>query len=215
MSKAQHFAYFELLKASRDPIIPFLQKQAGDAFVHFNPAHQDAFLERLSEADWSVIAGRFNAAGQGVRDVLDDCRLFTIVQNPIDRFYAAYREACTLKMHPLNAVYTNMSLAEAAQYCIDQQLDYGRNSQCKVLSGGQAETAAEALALGRDRFDLIITTEQVQTLFDYLQQAGLASGRRPSLKIPTPSIRTVDRKTLESVLSQALAEDMALYKALN
>lgn len=214
MSTAEHFAYFELLKVSDDPIIPFLEKQAGDAFVHFNPAHQTTFLDRLSKGDWTLIAGRFNAANQGVRNILDTCRLFTIVQDPIERFYVAYIEARSVKTHPLNALYSDFSLSEAAQYCIDQRLDYGRNSQCQILSGGYADTAAEALAIGQERFDLIVTPGQTRTLIDYLKKEGLVSGRRASLKVRAPSIRNEDRKELMNVLSDALAEDISLYRAL-
>lgn len=67
----QHFAYFELLKSQNDPVLPFLEQVAGDGYVHFNPAHQPAFLGHLSANEWSVIAGRFNAAHPGAKNVLE------------------------------------------------------------------------------------------------------------------------------------------------
>ncbi|MCP4825711.1 MAG: hypothetical protein GY892_16605 [Shimia sp.] len=193
-----------------------LEKVAGDSYVHFNPAHQATFLAQLESQDWSLIAGRFNAADQGVRDVLGSCKLFTIVQNPIERFYASYLEARAVKTHPLHEKYSSMSAIEAAQYCIDEGLDYGRNSQCQAISGGEALDANTALEIGKARFELIVTTGQTRSLVEYLGKAGFIQGRRkPALRLRSSTLRSADRKALTATLKEAVAEDMRLFKALS
>lgn len=215
MSKINHYAYFELLKSAADPVLPLLEKVAGDSYVHFNPAHQAAFLAQLESQDWSLIAGRFNAADQGVRDVLGSCKLFTIVQNPIERFYASYLEARAVKTHPLHEKYSSMSATEAAQYCIDEGLDYGRNSQCQAISGGEALDADAALDAWANVFSFVGCTDKPTQVLGFLKQENVLSAKsRAKLKIKAPYIRKADRDALRSVLEPAVSEDLQLYEAV-
>ncbi|WP_299421881.1 hypothetical protein [uncultured Shimia sp.] len=215
MSKIDHYGYFELLKSTDDPVLPFLEKVTGDGYVHFNPAHQVAFLERLDSKHWTLIAGRFNAADQGVREVLNGCKLFTIVQNPIERFYASYQEARTVRTHPLYEKYSNMSAVEAAQYCIDEGLDYGRNSQCSALTAGAQSTAAAALESWADAFSFVACADKPIQLLNFLKQEGVLPAKsRAKLKIKAPYIRKGDRDALRTALEPAVAEDLQLYEAV-
>jgi hypothetical protein len=139
--------------------------------------------------------------------------MFTVLQDPLERFYASYSEARSLEGHPLYETFSTMNVAEAAQYCIDQGFDYGRNSQCSALCGGQGDTAEAAIAAMQERFGYVCTTDQIGTLTGYLKKLGLIPPRnRVKLKFKTPYIRRADRKVLSETLTQAVAEDLKLYQ---
>jgi hypothetical protein len=213
------FAYLEFVKASAPFLISDFNDHLGPKVIPFFPSRQEAFVDMVTGRSWSLIWGRFSAAQQAARQQFENCLRFTVIQDPVDRFAAAYEDARAEKSHPQHSLFTGFSIAEAARWTRDNKTDYGRNSQCSGLligQGAKTADAAHALAFCEKSFAFTGTTEQLPALLKFLQTHNLIAPNVTALApAKTPALSARTRAALHAILSDVTDEDRKLFEHLS
>lgn len=212
----ERLVHFHLAKTAGKSLLAAMRDHLGDAAVSFNPSQQEAFRTRIRGEKWKVISGHLSGAHGPIRNRLRRrYEFFTVLRDPIDRFYSAYNYIRKTPMSGLHDLFNTMSPVDAARYSVENSLDFGRNSQCSgiIWSSDIPATADNARAAINDRYAFVCTLEQMDELGTFLSERGLISGPRAIPHINKTAI--MDSRIyadLTEVLGISTKEDMALYQ---
>ncbi len=208
--------HFHLAKTAGKSLLKSIRDHIGDEAVSFNPAKQDEFRNRLQAGNWTMVSGHLSGAHSPVRYRLKHrYRFFTVLRHPVDRFYSAYNYIRRTNVSQLYQLFNDISAVEAARYCVEKRLDYGRNSQCSgvIWDSGLAPTFQNALDAINERYAFVCTLDQMHDLGHFLCERGLikAADTIPHVN-KTQSMDAGLRQELTEVLYDATSEDAHLYQ---
>ena len=208
--------HFHLAKTAGKSLFAAMHAHLGDALVSFNPQRQDAFRDRLRARDWKVVSGHLSGAHAPVRNrLLRRYPFFAVLRDPIDRFHSAYHFIRRTKVSGLHATFNAMDAPAAARYCVAEQIDYGRNSQCSGLIWAETQdiSCPNALAAIDARFAFVCTIEQMADLAAFLHERRMIAD--PAAIPHVNATRPMDpelRAELTQILGDATAEDHKLHR---
>lgn len=208
--------HFHLAKTAGKSLLKSIREHIGDQAVSFNPAKQEQFRDRLRQGNWKLISGHLSAGHSPVQNRLKNrYQFFTVLRNPVDRFHSAYNYIRQTQVSKLYELFNDMSPIEAARYCVEKKLDYGRNSQCSgvIWDPSMKPTFEHAMMAIDDRYAFVCTLEQMRDLGQFLYQNDMI---KTADAIPhVNKTREVDvnlRKELAEVLKGSTSEDFRLYQ---
>lgn len=212
------FAFLEFAKTQSPFLFPELFDFLGPKCVHFNPAHQEKFVDTVAVKNWSVLWGRFSAAHTPVRDILEKCNRFTVIQNPIDRFVSSYFEARASTKHPLHQEFSKRALLDACRWATQNQIDVGRSSQTSgILTSckGAPDDLGNMSDFCKRNLVFCGTVDQLPELLSFLKAAELVAPNLPDIKpADVPAIDAAERADLGEILFPAAEHDFDLFQDL-
>lgn len=208
--------HFHLAKTAGKSIFSAMHDYLSDAAVNFAIRKQEKFIDKLRDINWKVVSGHFSGAHSKTRNVLFNYPRFTILRDPVGRFYSGYRYTRLTKESGLHGTFSNMSPEEAAVFCVENKLDYGANSQCSGIIWREDElknTAENALDIIDRRYAFVATIEQIPKAARFMAEAGLIRSTEsiPLLNKTNPLPIHLHQKLTE-ILSPNVNEDAKLHR---
>lgn len=212
----RRLVHMHLSKTAGKSLFTAMQSHLGPLAKNFSPLQQEEFLKALEHQEWRVVSGHFSAANSAVRKQLHGQEMFTILRDPIERFYSAYNFIRKTPGAANHRLFMTMTPIEAAWHCLEQKLDYGRNSQCSGVIWDAREpekTAATALRQIERRYAFVATLEQMPRVGEFLAEVGLIADKAAiSHANRTQALDPGLRNVLADILGDSTAEDNKLHK---
>jgi hypothetical protein len=208
--------HFHLAKTAGKSLLESMRGHLGDKVVSFNPSKQEEFRDRLRNRDWQVISGHLSGAHSHVRFRLKNrYRFFTVLRDPVDRFFSAYNYIKSKTPESaLYQVFHDLGPLEAAEYCLVNNVDYCRNSQCSGLIWDPAKDATfeNAISAIHDCYAFVCTLNQMGELSKFLYESGCISDTNAIPHInKTRSMDPALYNVLKEIIGEKTKEDYHLF----